>query len=99
MMSHRGRLRYIRAIGSTCYNETGLTWPTTEQVDWDELLRGLKNPEPRWECEFGWGNQPPVLVFRATDDEVRVVDERIIEEALGYYLLVRDRDWRKVVTE
>jgi len=40
-----------------------------------------------------------VLVFRATDDEVCVVDERIIEEALGYYLMVRNRGWRKRVTE
>lgn len=87
--------RYIRATGSTGYDKTGITFPVQEPVDWEVLLAGLKRPNPTWEHEHGWENQPEVLVFTASDEEARMVDERITEHpALRMRTLVRDRHWR-----
>ncbi len=85
---------YIRATGSTCYDETGITFPVKEAVDWNALLEGLSDPQPTWENEFGWDNQPKVLVFSATEEEARLVDERIEQHpSLRMRTLVQVRSW------
>lgn len=71
------RWYYIRATGSTCYDQSGITFPVKEAVDWNALLEGLGNPRTKWEPEHGQSNLPPVLTFWANDEEVRLVDERI----------------------
>jgi hypothetical protein len=30
-------MAYIKAIDSTCYNEGGITFPVTQEIDWDEM--------------------------------------------------------------
>lgn len=89
------RQYYIRATGATCYDRTGVTFPVKEPVDWDALLEGLKAPAPRWEREFGWDNQPEVLVFSATNEESDLVDERVFQHpALKNRAFANRRNWR-----
>jgi hypothetical protein len=87
---------YIRATGSTCYDQTGITFPIKDPVDWYSLFAGLKDPSPRWENEFGWENQPEVLVFRATPEEVALVDQRMDAlPSIRLRTVIMWRDWRR----
>jgi len=93
------RQRYIRATGSACYDETGITFPVKEAISFDHILEGLKDPRPRWENEFGWQNQPKVLLFSASDEEARLVDERLDAHPAAHgRLLVLLKDWRTKVS-
>lgn len=88
---------FIYATGDTCYDESGITFPVQQEqaVDWDEILSGLKNPAPRWETQYDWLNQPKVLVFSASPDEVRLVIDRVdAHPALKNRVLVMRKEWR-----
>lgn len=89
------RQYYIRATGSTCYDQSGVTFPVKEPVDWDVILEGLKDPAPRWESQFGWKNQPEVLVFTASPEESNIIDQRVFDHpALKNRAFVKRKNWR-----
>jgi hypothetical protein len=52
---------YIKALGSVCYDQTGMTGKT---IKWREMP-GIRNP--RWGKQFGWSNQPKMLTFDLVD--------------------------------
>lgn len=54
---------YLKATGSTCYDETGITFPEKKEIDLQLLLILAGAGLVRWERQFGWSNQPKVLVF------------------------------------
>ena len=68
---------YIKATGSVCYDDTGIVFPSHIALDFKDLLSPLKNPEMKWENQFGWFNQPLVLTFRASEEEARELNEKL----------------------
>lgn len=62
---------YLHAMGSICYDNTGITFP--EQLDFNltQLAKLAGASEVHWERQFGWNNQPEVLCFGyfVTDDQ------------------------------
>ena len=71
------RRYYIKATGSICYDETGIVFPSQIALDFKDLLSQLKNPEIRWENQFGWFNQPLVLTFKASEEEAKAVRDKL----------------------
>ena len=66
---------YIRAYGSVCYDETGITFPSEFPIDWEEVTAGAS--DVRWEHQNGWSNQPKVVCFSATETLVRAIEKRL----------------------
>lgn len=54
---------YISAHGSYCYDKSGITYPVKTPMDLEAILREHGAKDFRWEHQFGWRNQPPVLSF------------------------------------
>jgi len=68
---------FIKATGSVCYDSTGITFPSPIALDFKDLLSPLKNPEMKWENQFGWCNQPLVLTLRASEREAQKLNNRL----------------------
>ena len=71
---------YLHATSNTCYDRTGVTFPVVTPIAWNAILTeviGAENmSEARWENQFGWFNQPEVLIFPVPDliDPWRLVE-------------------------
>lgn len=67
---------YLRASGSNCYDKTGVTFPTHQPMNIEDIIKSVcEKPNLRWANQFGWSNQPKVLTFNATEQEVKGLDE------------------------
>ncbi len=57
---------YLKALGSVCYNKDGITFPEKHPLDFNSLAKALLPPKYYWQRQFGWTNQPEVLIFDAS---------------------------------
>ncbi len=71
---------YIKATGSTCYDNTGVTFPHNESFQLQEedmsaekFVDELWGRNIRWENQFGWENQPQVLTFEASEEDATAI--------------------------
>jgi hypothetical protein len=63
---------YVKALGTICYDATGLTYPEELRIDLVKLAKLSDASEIHWENQFGWADQPQVLCmgfFTAYDAE------------------------------
>lgn len=62
---------YLKAGGSVCYDDSGITYPVSFNIDLETLLKLSGASEIKWMNQFGWDNQPEVLCFGffVTDEE------------------------------
>ncbi len=69
---------YIYATGCTCYDRTGVTFPTPHiPKDFDAILRKHGVTKSIWKNQYGWSNQPEVLCFQATEEQAKAIDDEI----------------------
>jgi hypothetical protein len=59
---------YLRTLRSACYDQTGITYPKRLPMDLEAIVRYFGGINLLWEREFGWDNQPEVLVFEMTEE-------------------------------
>ena len=67
---------YIKALGSTCYDRTGITFPDRKAIDFKQMP-GIKGGG--WEYQFGWGNQPMVFTFECRGKNNRKAAEQWLD--------------------
>ena len=85
---------YIKATGATCYDETGITWPVQEVVDWGHILRFCRPSCMHMEHIYGHENCPEVLVFQASPYEIKLVDEELDANPETHFrVITRVKDW------
>ena len=65
---------FIKNIGTVCYDEQGITFPGRIPIKLYDLMSNLRFAQPLWECQYGWSNQPRVLSFLATNQEVKAIE-------------------------
>ena len=78
---------YIKAIGSTSYDEFGLNFPAMISFDFGDLLKNINNSMIKWEKHNDWANQPTVATFWGTHAEAKQVN-RLLPHGLlvtGYW--------------
>ena len=82
---------YLKALGSVCYSDFGITYPQKLAVNLKELLKlsGAKNI--RWGKQYGWNNQPKVISFRIDDKQLIRVNLNLVK--LDLPLVVMDKTW------
>lgn len=83
---------YLKATGSTCYDETGITFPHEIKYDLFNLVWARGATYVKWGKQFGWSNQPRVLTFRC--DEPKILE--MIKFALSNQklnLIVSEKTW------
>jgi hypothetical protein len=68
---------YIKATGSVCYDGTGITFPRPYEVDFGKILKKHKISDADWIQQFGWNNQPEVLVFSAKSEVAKLVEDAL----------------------
>lgn len=75
---------YIKAMGSVCYDRTGVTFPYRggEFLSCNWML-DMGATSAWWERQFGWNNQPEVLCFKGAN-----VNMDALEDALPMGLIV-----------
>lgn len=54
---------YLKALGTICYDKTGLTYPEQLTVDLEKIAKLAGASEIHWEQQFGFSNLPEVLCF------------------------------------
>ena len=83
---------YLKAIGSTCYDESGITFPNKIKFDLKNLVWGRGAIFIKWGRQFGWANQPKVLSFVSDDPNiVRSVQFALDNQAFN--LIVTKKTW------
>lgn len=83
---------YLKAIGSTCYDETGITFPNKIEYDLRLAVWQRGALYVKWGRQFGWANQPKVVTFRT--DEPAILD--FIQHMLDNQklnLIVAEKTW------
>ena len=68
---------YIKATGSVCYDEKGITFPENIAVNFKGILSSICSPKVKWENQFSWTNQPEVLSFSAKEKEAREINNKL----------------------
>lgn len=68
---------YIKALDSSGYDRTGITFPEHIPLNLRELVKSCVENRRRvtWSKQFGWYCQPEVLCFYAEQHETRKIDE------------------------
>jgi hypothetical protein len=75
---------YLKAGGDWCYDRNGLTFPLAVPIPFEAIVREMfETADIRWECQFGWINQPEVLCIDVPDSRphsrlVAAIREQII---------------------
>lgn len=96
---------YIKATGSTCYDNTGLTYPivynpnekNSQKFDsWVRIVMDY-NATVAWENLYHYSNLPKVIVITISDRNVEFINtlkHKINDCGLGNYILVKEcEDW------
>lgn len=52
---------FLYAMGSTCYDKTGITYPQTESLDLVQMIKDGGGKNIRWAKQFGYNNLPKVI--------------------------------------
>ena len=68
---------YLKATGSVCYDNSGITFPLIISVDYEEILSRFQISNISWENQYGWSNQPEVLTFWAEEENVKQLNTEI----------------------
>jgi hypothetical protein len=83
---------YLKATGDVCYHEKAITFPIVKNVPIGNLaviFFGENNVG--WQLQFGWVNQPRVLVFEAEPERAELFQTVINRFYDGF--IVKLRDW------
>lgn len=72
---------FVKAMGSFTYDKSGITYPGHVPVNWNHILRNVGGK--RWANQFGWSNQPKVLVFEGTNDQAKQVGDELPDGLLA----------------
>lgn len=47
-----------------------------------------------WEKQFGWINQPEVVVFSATENQLPEIKEQVQKILDTPWIIIKEKDWR-----
>ena len=82
---------YLKATSSTCYDKTGITFPEHISIPIENLADIFFGRAWDWRRQFGWNNQPEVLIF-STDEEKAQLFHIVINRFYKGFVVV-ERDW------
>ena len=83
---------YLKPTGSTCYDKSGITFPHKFTYDLQSLVANRGAKDIGWQRQFGWANQPEVLIFDCDKDQRDRICFALCNQALN--LLVAERYWK-----
>ena len=71
---------FLKATGSTCYDEMGITYPMTIKIKLDLFVQSLGGTKTYWANEFN--NLPKILLFNALPADVVVMNSLVYKFGL-----------------
>lgn len=88
---------YLGATGSTCYDETGMTYPRQIAINFEEKIAEFFQAKVfNWQAIFDYPNTPPVLTFHTelSGQEFSAAYEEFLdflaENDMGFNFLIID---------
>lgn len=83
---------HLHPMGSTCYDNTGITFPNSKLIDFKALLKSCGAKNVRWARLNGWSNLPLHICFNADETTLININRSLrAEQILEIY--PREKDW------